>query len=270
MVPWPVLWGEIATRRELAFAAPEFQTVATDSEAGMVRVRGGEMDLWLPDGIYFGALPHIFKEVYNPGNPHYYEFGDCRLRPGDVVVDGGACEGIFTRFALDRGAKVIVVEPWSRMADALRMTFAREIEEGRVVVERALIDSREGESTLTLNPRFPFEACEGQASSADTISEPVPVRTLDTIIQRSPWGRCDFLKMDIEGHERPALASASATLKRDRPRIAIAVYHHAQGYRDIAADLRALGLSYHVAGKGLALGDKTVWRPMLLHAWTTS
>jgi hypothetical protein len=37
--------------------------------------------------------------------------------------------------------------------------------------------------------------------------------------------RVDFVKMDIEGAERHALAGASEMIARHRPRMAICVYH---------------------------------------------
>ena len=61
------------------------------------------------------------------------------------------------------------------------------------------------------------------------------------------------------------LAFSVATLKRDQPRISIAVYHHADGYFDIRRRLLGLRLGYQVAGKGVAAGSLA--RPMLLHAW---
>jgi Methyltransferase FkbM domain len=36
-----------------------------------------------------------------------------------------------------------------------------------------------------------------------------------------------FLKMDIEGGEVPALIGAAKTIERDKPKLALAAYHHA-------------------------------------------
>ena len=48
---------------------------------------------------------------------------------------------------------------------------------------------------------------------------------LDAIVARFGLPRVDFIKMDIEGSEKQALAGAAQTLKRFKPRMALAAYH---------------------------------------------
>src|SRR5262249_10989091 len=147
----------------------------------------------------------------------YYEHGPCRVRPGDVVVDAGASEGFFTRFALDRGAKVLAVEPFQPLSDALRRTFAKEAAEGRFAVEETCLTDRQGSATLHVDPATPWGAHAGGTARPGESDSPVILSTLDALVKRSPWGRCDFIKMDIEGFERPAVAGAMETIRRDRP-----------------------------------------------------
>lgn len=265
-VPWDVLWREISTRHDLAFQPPDFRVEERDDELELVRMNGGGADYWVPEHTHELSMQQIHKEVYNPQHPHYYELDACRVREGDVVLDGGACEGIFVRFALDRGARVIAVEPWSRMCRALERTFAAEAADGRFAVVQALLSDREGSSSLVLHPKFPFEAREGHSEDEGLLTETVPVTTVDRVVTGSTWGRCDFLKLDIEGSETEALPASAETIREFRPRIAVAVYHKPEGYRLLADRLRRSGLGYRVTGKGLQLADGT-WRPMVLHAW---
>jgi hypothetical protein len=59
---------------------------------------------------------------------------------------------------------------------------------------------------------------------------------------------------------------ARQTLARDRPRVAVAVYHGVTNYLDVRAVLRGLDAGYHVTGKGLHR-HRFLYVPMLLHAW---
>lgn len=59
----------------------------------------------------------------------------------------------------------------------------------------------------------------------DTPSEALPLTTIDKIVDELQLPRVDFIKMDIEGAERNALAGAAQTLKQFRPRMSITTYH---------------------------------------------
>jgi len=247
---------------------PEIAVVDEDSNAGLRCVQVGMYRYWVPMSMDWTSFGMLYPEVFDHSHPHYYECDSCQIHTDDIVIDAGASEGLFTRFALERGAKVIAIEPFGPMAEGLRRTFAAEIAEGRVLIEQSAIADRPGRVRLVLlDPAQPWGAMLSE-EAAENLDDMVEQTTVDAVVERSGWGRCDFLKMDVEGVERSAVQGAAGTLRRDRPRLSIAVYHHATGFVDIRDDLRRMGLPYVVRGKGLNRRG-VVFIPTILHAWPT-
>ena len=206
---WRIILRETRRGKRKWEDVAEATIVETDESSGLQRVAIGGHSYWVPKSMGISGFRMIYSEVFCEDHPHYYEYRGCRIRPGDVVVDAGACEGLFTRFALVRGARVIAVEPWGPMAEGLRRTFEAEIAAGTVVIAQTLLCDKVGAATLRVNTVSPWGASmyDGGAISSGEVPEAVPGTTLDTLITSSPWGRCDYLKMDVEGVDaRPWLA----------------------------------------------------------------
>lgn len=187
---------------------------AGDGEAGR--------SFWIPAGnrwILPFNLAEQSRDIYKTETPE-------GIRKGDVVVDCGAHVGTFTHFALARGAgKVIAVEPSPRNVECLRRNFAKEIADGRVVVYAKGVWNKD--DVLVLEQ-------VGENSAADTVvmhqpgaakGDTVPLTTIDKLVAELGLDRVDYIKMDIEGAEVPALQGAAETLKRWKPRLALASYH---------------------------------------------
>ena len=149
-----------------------------------------------------------------------YERGPVRLRRGDIVLDCGGHLGTFTRYALNRGARaVVVVEPDPINAAFIRKSFASEISERRVRLVEAALTEQGGEVSFD-----PSESAGGSvASQRSALTITVKAMTIDEIVQDLP--RVDFIKMDIEGAERAALLGAKASIARWKPRMALCIYH---------------------------------------------
>jgi FkbM family methyltransferase len=147
-----------------------------------------------------------------------YEHGGVGVQTGDVVIDLGANVGSFTRFALSKGAaKVVAFEPEPRHIAILKLGFAKEIQEGRVV----LIEAAAGAEKTTL--RFQSAGLVSRFDEAGEIT--VPVFKIDTVVEELGLKRVDFIKADIEGAERDALKGAEQTIKKFGPRMALCIYH---------------------------------------------
>lgn len=147
------------------------------------------------------------------------------IEPGDVVIDCGANIGAFSRVALDSGASLVVsIEPSPLNVASLLKNFAREIEQGRLIVVPKAVWHEPGTmmlrtydhsvlDTLVMNDRY-----EGKVQS----EVEVELVTIDNLVQQLGLARLDVLKMDIEGAERNALRGSFETIRRFRPTLSIA------------------------------------------------
>ncbi len=147
-------------------------------------------------------------------------------RPGDVVIDAGACWGdTALYFANLVGPKGHV---FAFEFDPANLTVLRANLElnphlaGRIeIVERALWDQSGAELEFLRGGR----TTAVHAPDQNTAEEGVPAVTIDDFVGATAIRQIGFIKMDIEGAERRALRGAHGVLARDRPRLAIAAYH---------------------------------------------
>lgn len=125
-------------------------------------------------------------------SPHRYLTDDFNVNSGDVIVDAGAAEGIFTLDVIDKVKRAYLIEADEKWIEALKLTFADYMEK-IVIVDKYLSDDNIG----------------NYASLDEVIPEPV-----------------DFIKMDIEGCEWEALQGASVLIEKSpRLKCAVCVYH---------------------------------------------
>jgi FkbM family methyltransferase len=241
-VPWQRDWQVVRVVKRVEADPP--QKRRTDS-AGRELWHTAAGDFWTPPGVSERFVRMITIEALSD----IYHFAAQIWKHAPVVLDCGANVGIFSRMALDLGAgKVVCCEPSPEAAACLRLTFAAEIQEGRLaVVQKALWDKTETlEFSITsrTNPGTHRVVTESQP---DTIS--VEATTVDRIVTELTLPRVDFIKMDIEGAECRALRGATTTVKNSRPLIGMGTEHT----KDIAANnelliktLREIEPSYRV------------------------
>jgi FkbM family methyltransferase len=152
------------------------------------------------------------------------------FRPGGVALDVGANIGLMTlqlaRLAGPDG-RVVAFEP-SPFACGLLLENLRMNALTNVEVRRAVVSSGSGESRF-LDPdlerivRMDF----GRLSLAEDGSTrpgrmvPTPRTALDDLGLR----RCDFIKVDVEGHEAEVIRGAMGTIDRCRPALSVEAWN---------------------------------------------
>ncbi|MCP4658507.1 MAG: FkbM family methyltransferase [bacterium] len=168
-----------------------------------------------------------------------YEKAEVEIRPGDTVIDVGGHLGVFTLLALSRGAEtVVVVEPEPTNIACLEKSFQDELREGSVVLVKAAAWHRRD----LLEFHRPDPANTGGGKIIEGGSTQVEALRIDEIVDELALERIDFIKMDIEGAERHALAGAKQTLVRFKPRLALCIYHEfddPEVISEIALDARS-------------------------------
>jgi len=248
--------GEDRQQRRRAIKASA-QQIQTDKYYSLWRTRDG--DYWIPsrdaDAFTFN-LAEQEQDIYGQGGNG--------VRSGDVVLDGGANVGVFTRKALNAGAvKVIAVEPAPENVEVLRRNFAPEIASGRVVIQPLGLWNQPAELPLRVDAdnsaRNSFVLSYGPATT--TV---VPLRTIDSIVEDLALSRIDFIKLDVEGAEKNAIAGAKQTLARFHPRLAVAMEHLVDDPITIPAALNSMGLGY-VTICGPCLYNGSSVRPDVLY-----
>jgi FkbM family methyltransferase len=223
------------------------------------------LDLWnTPQGGIWDVhgdiiLPFLMAEQQRD----IYEPAGHEVRRGDIVLDCGANIGVFTRKALSRGAELVVaIEPAPRTLEALRRNFEEEIKAGRVIVYPKGVWDHDGELELALDT-------VNQAADSLVIGKEqapsvrVPLTTIDKIVAELKLPRVDFIKMDIEGAEKPAIKGASNTMQRFRPRMSLSSEHFADDYAAIPALVKSIEPRYRYRGCDCVAGIRQI-RAMVL------
>jgi FkbM family methyltransferase len=181
-----------------------------------------------------------------------YDDGDVGVRAGDTVIDCGAHVGVFTKYALRRGAgRVVAVEPDPTNLACLEANLSEEIAAGKVsVVEAGVWKERTHLALSHLDEDSAQDTFFPGLPGAKEI-EGVLVLPLDEIVDELKLDRVDFIKMDIEGSEREALQGARKTLGRFRPRMAICTYHIGDDIVVIPRIVKDLNPLYQIHAKDI-------------------
>lgn len=112
---------------------------------------GGFQEWATPHGRFWVPKPSrgVLFETVGQQLRRIYEADPVRVTKGDIVLDCGAAYGVFTRTALQRGARTVVaIEPSPANVESLRRTFAQEIAAGKVILYPKGLWDRGGNLTL--------------------------------------------------------------------------------------------------------------------------
>jgi FkbM family methyltransferase len=235
----------------------------------------------LNESLVFFWLGKVDNNVYcsiaqefDPACPHFYTTPPIQLTSESLVLDVGACEGLFACRVLRQGlaAKVICFEPSERTATYLRRGAELNGVSDHIVTEIMAVSRQSGSVC--------FE--EGDCPAANRIvtrsttpgTKRIPAVTIDDYcaLRRLRLGLHDLIKIDAEGADLDVLRGAEKLIRTVGPQIAVTTYHTENHAREILAYLKSVQPAYHFRLKGFTLfgpvgffgGAKP--RPVLLQA----
>lgn len=182
--------------------APNTGSAATSGLASIV-----------PERFLGGAIRAVYPRV----EPELARLDDY-APVGGTAVDVGAWLGPWTSRLVRRADRVVAVEPTPALAQHLREHFPT------VRVVQAAISDHVGTATIHL----PAGGAVVGTSSLEDPDQGVPIEVERTTLDELALTDVRFIKLDIEGHELPALRGGEQTVQRDRPLLLVEVEERIQ------------------------------------------
>ena len=144
-----------------------------------------------------------------------------------TAADVGAHRGDVTAYLAALGYRVLAVEPHPGMADGLERRFADLVARDVVRVARCAASERSGEEAdLFVGSASTVSSLEAEWTTrgfpeefAQKRAVRVPLRRVDELVGQFTSERLGFLKVDVEGHEYPALRGCFSAGLLARPAV---------------------------------------------------
>lgn len=167
------------------------------------------------------------------------------LRPGDVVIEGGAHIGTLTRGMLDAGAQVLAFEPNHDAAECLRHNCPE-----AVVHEMALGEEADAECALAVD-------AENAGMTHTLPGEGVRVTNVDRFVNYN----IRLIKADIEGCEPALIRGAREVIARYKPVLILEVNRSALARNgesdiDLLQLVESLGYRWSILQPQCRVGDE--------------
>lgn len=191
--------------------------------------------------VYFSAIK--YRTNHNPKDVPAYSKHDqyfvkdiVPLTESEVFIDCGAFDGDtmkdFIKATKGKYQSIVCFEPVEEFHKKLR-------KRGK---NKNVTAIRAGVYRETTTLQFNAEAGKGSSISSNTANTiSVPVVAIDDIPECK---NATFIKMDVEGSELDALKGAKQTILRNKPKLAICLYHKTKDFIDIPTWIHTLVPEY--------------------------
>ena len=209
---------------------------------------GYDVNLYFSDiGI---AIDYIIEQ-------YAYQTADKKVvfaEEGDIVLDVGACWGdtaLYFASCVGENGKVYSFEfiPDNIKLFSINMSLNPGLLSRIELIQNPVSDISGNMIYFKDNgpgSKIKPEPFKDQTGSTATIA-------IDDFVEKNRLSKVDFIKMDIEGAEPAALRGAIETIKKHRPKLAIAIYHSMRDFVNIPNWILDLNLGYE-----LFLGHYTI------------
>lgn len=204
---------ELTVRNQFENLDQNYYQVFTDEENGFPYIMFNGYRMYYPLTTRFverEGKRWIINAVENDqyvGSPHLYVTKTHMVTNGATIVDAGVAEGNFVLSHINTIKKAYMFECEAKWLEVLALTF-KPFKEKVVIIPKKLGDHDNNEYV-----------------------------TLDSVISEN----VNFVKMDIEGAEVPAILGGMELLKRSNAKLSICTYHRKNDEKYISFLLKALG-----------------------------
>lgn len=171
--------------------------------------------------------------------------GSIGCSSGDFVIDAGGCWGDTALYFAHHCGPTGRVYSFEFLPENLAI-YKRNLEinpelQSRVELIENPIWSKAGEE-MAVNANGPGTRLKpGEIGSGKMKFR---TESIDHLLESGRISKVDFIKMDIEGAELPALKGAEKTIRLYKPKLAITVYHSINDFWEIPMYLNSLNLGY--------------------------
>ncbi len=217
--------------------------------------------------LYFNLLTPIARFVGCVRAGNLYQLAAYHLRAERVrgIVDGGAFDGAHSLYLskVFPQARIFSFEPAPNTFSKLCGNVSGN---SRILPVALALADRVGEAKLNVNAFAATnsllesatsddakEIFDGRGDTAETVS--VRTTTLDQFAVEQPHFRCDFLKLDLQGYEVPALHGAEKVLAEQARaviceiRLGTALYVGDSSFEEIDGILAKMGFALQCIGE---------------------
>ena len=227
-------------------------------------LQNGLIFYWL--GRVDNNMHYVIDQEFNPRFPHCYTTPPVLLMPQSLVLDVGACEGLFAyRVAqAQTAAKIICFEPSEKTARYTRLGAEKNGLTEKILVETLAVGKSSGRVSILPSSESP---------DAHRVSASAPTGKLIDCVSLDDYCATknlrltsrDLIKIDAEGSDFDVLLGAENLIRRGSPQIAVTTYHEPEHVFQIVDYLKKIQPAYRLRLKGFSSWT-TEPQPVLLQA----
>ena len=159
-------------------------------------------------------MPSVYVE---PVCDQYFDREIIRFEEKEIFIDAGAYDGattaLFLQYASNSFAKAYLLEPDAAMYQAMLEKMAP-LNDGNLEFIKAGLYDKSGTAKFESRPI-------GSSNINTEGTEEINTVALDDLVDEAT-----FIKMDIEGAELKALMGARNIIQKNKPKLAISIYHN--------------------------------------------
>jgi FkbM family methyltransferase len=168
-----------------------------------------------------------------------------KAEKGDTVIDGGACWGDTALYFANEAGNNGKVFSFEFIPNNIKVF------EKNILLNKNLKDIIElikhplwKDSSTKMYFKDNGPGSRVSIESFDSSEGECFTQSIDDLVEQQDLDKIDFIKMDIEGAEMNALEGASKTIKKFKPKLAIALYHSVDDFERIPVLIKEMVPEY--------------------------